>query len=672
MSGTLLDSVSAWLGILPEWHGLDGQQHVTTPDTKRALLAGMGLETSEAALGDLLKTLEQEEEGRLLPAEYVIEAEAGAVLPLKRDSATPWQLTGEGAEALEGIAEGAVVLPPLRAGYYSLRLGGAESLILAAPSRAPGPQDLTGKGRLWGFTGALYSLRSARNMGLGDYADLVALARTLGGIGADFLGMNPVHAIGTAAEVISPYSPSHRIFLDSRHIAPDQAPEYEISAEAKRQLAEQAARLAQLRESPLVDYGAVAACQTPILKALHDGLRSLPEDHPRRQAFGEFRQSRGEALQKFCLFEALSEDFGWEWRQWPEALREPSSQQVQAFAREHEQRLNFHAYLQWLADEQLAAAQASAREGGMALGLYSDLAVGVRPNGAEAWAEPGLFASGVSLGAPPDYFNPAGQTWGLLPFNPRALRSAGYRPFIDTIRAVARHAGMVRIDHVIGLQRCFWVPEDGTPGGYVANSLDTLLAIVRIEAWRAACIVIGEDLGVVPPGLPERMRAQGLPGCCVMQFERGGDGAFRHPRDFPEATLASFGTHDTPTLAGFWAGSDIEERLRLGQIDEAGRSESLSARQDERRALAALAGQDGGQQDVQLSEEMRLGIHAALASRGSALAAVQLDDVVGEKRQPNMPGTVDEYPNWRLKSAVTVEDWASRPELQQIAGLFNA
>ncbi|MEM6490545.1 MAG: 4-alpha-glucanotransferase [Pseudomonadota bacterium] len=671
MNDDLLDRFADWAGVVPEWWDLDGVKHVTPPETKQALIAAMGFDLDPGALRERLVAETAADADRALPREYVLADGRETRLRLDGDAATAWTLTLEDGRTLDGqTVDGALDLPPLPMGYHKLAVGGGTTLLLAAPERAPSPEDIGRRERMWGVNAALYGLRSTRNAGLGDYADLAALADGLGRSGADFLGLNPVHALGWSADVVSPYSPSHRQFLDARHIALDRVPDLEASPAAQRLLESGAGALAALRSATLIDYAAVRTRADPILRALFEAFDALDDTHPRKRAFATFRSERGPALERLCRFEALAERHGPNWAVWPDALRTPNGPAVETDA--PPRAVAFHAYLQWLADDQLAAAQRAAQASGMALGLYADLAVGVRPDGAEPWAETDAFARGVSLGVPPDYFNANGQVWGLAPFNPPALRDADFGPFIQTIRAVARHAGMFRIDHVVGLQRCFWAPADGSPGGYVAQSLETLLAIVRIEAWRAGCVVVGEELGVVPDDLRARMRDRGIFGCAVMQFERSPDGEFRHPAQFAEMTLASFGTHDTPTAAGYWTGGDIGERRRIGQIDDAGAAARQAGRAADRDRLRRMTGHAAPEDDEDTAVgDILTGLHRALAHRGSRLAGVQLDDVAAQRAQPNMPGTTSEYPNWRTRSAVAVEDWPNHPTLDAVASLLG-
>jgi 4-alpha-glucanotransferase len=298
----------------------------------------------------------------------------------------------------------------------------------------------------------------------------------------------------------------------------------------------------------------------------------------------------------------------------------------------------------------------------------------VRPGGADTWSAPSCFAEGVSLGAPPDHFNPAGQNWALAPFSPLGLRAAGFRPFIEMLRAAMAHAGIIRIDHILGVRRSFWVPEDGSSGGYVTYPEEALLALIRLEAWRHGCVVVGEDLGSVPPGLRERLAEAGLLGCAVMQFERH-DSQFNPPGGYRAATLASFATHDTPTLRGWWQGWDIAERHAINGGDAGG---ELAQRGAQRRGLARLlrdaglapAGLDAEQPPQEADDAIAEAVHRLLARAASSLVAVQLDDALGHVAQQNLPGTVAEHPNWRRRYGVEVEALAAQPGLARLAEIF--
>ena len=440
-----------------------------------------------------------------------------AAFPLARP--TEWRLELENGEVLEDRAEEALVVSP-PAGLHRLITGEESCLLIVAPDRAPGVVDALGRERGWGFTAALYGLRSGRNLGVGDYKDLAVATAELASLGADFVGINPLHARGAAADAISPYSPFCRTAFEPSHIAADMLPWCQTSAEMRRILQDSTAQLKAARSGDLADYATCKRIGQKVLRALFAGFTS-----GQSRAYGDFaawRRGRGCALESFALFEAISLRHGADWRTWPRPLRRVGSAETAAFAMEHAAEVSFHAWLQWLAEGQIAAAQTAAKSAGMALGLYLDIAVGVRPGGADTWAAPDCFAEGVSLGAPPDALGPEGQDWGLAPFRPGGLRAAGYRPFIEMLRTAMAHAGMVRIDHAIGLQQSFWVPGCGAPGGYVGYPLEPLLALIRLESQRSGCIVVGEDLGSVPAGLRDRLAASGLLGCAVMQFEKRG------------------------------------------------------------------------------------------------------------------------------------------------------
>ncbi|HEU0222744.1 MAG TPA: 4-alpha-glucanotransferase [Paracoccaceae bacterium] len=635
--GTLEELAEAH-GITRHWHDLAGARHAAPPETLRALLLAMGVPAAgEAEAAEALAGLRAERAGRRLPEEMVLE-EGAALAP-----EGPWRLELEDGGICEGGA-GEAVTPPM--GLHRLAVGGEEALMVVAPARAPWPP------RAWGITLPLWGLASARNLGVGDLGDLAAAAAALGGLGADFLGINPVHARGITSRDASPYSPTSRVAIDPALIALDQVAGCEAAAPM---LAAQAAVLAEARRGPMADHAARDAVLWPALRAIFRATR------PQMAGVG--------ALGRFALFEALSRAHGGDWRTWPEPLHDPGGEAAWRFAQAEAEEVGFHLWLQEIAAGQLAAAQARARGAGMRLGLYLDVAVGVRPGGADVWAEPQAFARGVSLGAPPDRFAPEGQRWNLAPFAPKGLRAAAYGPFRAMLQAAMEHAGIVRIDHVLGFRRAFWLPEDGSPGSYVDYPLETLLAFTRIEAARAGCVVVGEDLGTVPEGLREALAASGILGCAVTQFERR-EGAFALPSDYRQATLASLGTHDTPTLRGWWRGRDIELRGGIyGHPDEV-LARHHAGRAEERQAMAAMLAAEGlpaGSED-----EAAAALHRALAGAGSVLVAVQIQDALGAVEQQNLPGTVEEHPNWRRRLDLPVEAMEGDRRLRTVAQVMNA
>lgn len=665
-----LANLAVAMGILPRWRSIAGQEQTAGPDTQRCLLHAMGVPAAtDAEIRESLGELRARRAARRTPEEIVVSADMEARLPL--ELAGEWRLELESGGTVEGRDDGefALMLP---AGLHRLSVAGETCLVIAAPERAPAVGDIAGRDRAWGFSAALYGLCSERNLGVGDYRDLANAARQMARLGADFIGINPVHARCAASGGLSPYSPSSHSALEPRHIAPDAVPGVERCATARRLLNQRSTGRTTAPGGDLLDYEAHTRRQREILEAL---FRSTIEaDGPAAADLAAWRKGSGREFEWYALFQAIAEVHGPDWRAWPEGLRDVHGPEVLRFASENEEAVHRHAWQQWLAERQLAEAQAAARSAGMAFGLYLDVAVGVCPGGADVWSTPDCFARGVSLGAPPDAFSPDGQTWNLAPFSPPTLRAAGYRNFVRMLRVAMAHAGIVRIDHILGLKHSFWVPESGAPGGYVSYPLESLLALVRIEAARAACIVVGEDLGTVPPGLRRRLSETDVLGSAVMQFEKDA-GGLRPPRLYRSASIASAGTHDTPTLKGWWTGRDIELRHSLGRISNKERDAEIAARAAERVAICRLLAEEGhAPPDLDPADPpsvataaILIAIHALLAGAASSLLAVRLDDALGIVEQQNLPGTVDEHPNWRRRYPVTVEALARDPGVTRIA-----
>ena len=456
------------------------------------------------------------------------------------------------------------------------------SVLVASPERCVVPRDL-GIERCFGIGAQAYSLRSERDLGSGDLADLTAFAEVSGREGADFLALNPLHALffSTPANR-SPYAPSHRRFLNWLLIAPDKVPELEGDPELE------AARAEARGDDPhLIDYPATAARRRRLLEA---GFARFKEQHlgsrptPRGAAFLTFRKADGQGLERHCLFEAmheqvLAEGKAFAWWEWPEGWRDPQSAEARAFAERHKDRVDFFAWLQWLADSQLGEAQDRAKAAGMRIGLYRDLAVGVDPAGSLTWSFPEVAVRGATVGAPPDIYNPRGQNWGIAPLAPEALARAGFGPWIGDIRGNMRHAGALRIDHAMGLRRLYWIPQGAEPGegAYVRYPFATMAAILALESHRSQCLVLGEDLGTVPPGFRPAMNRAGILSCRVLYFERTGSGGYTAPAAYPEAAVASVSTHDLATLKGWLEAHDLGWRERLDLFVEEGQAEAARA-----------------------------------------------------------------------------------------------
>jgi 4-alpha-glucanotransferase len=523
--------------------------------------------------------------------------------------------------------------------------------------------------RVCGMSCQLYGIRSDRNHGIGDFEDLARLCEIGAACGADFIGTNPLHALfGADPERASPYAPSTRQFLNPLYIALDHVTGSDGLLSQVRDEVE------ALKQSELVNYSGVARLKRRVLEAafaVHDG-----DD----QDFAQFQREGGHNLRAFAIFEALSEILsaqgcGAGWHTWPEAYRDPTSPAVVSFASEHDGRVRFHAWLQWVAATQLARVQQRARSAGMRIGLYLDLAVGVAPDGAATWSNRSLVVTGARIGAPPDMFNPAGQDWGLAPLSPAGLRQCDLDPFVRDIRAVMRSAGAMRIDHAMGIERQFWIPGDATPreGSYVKFPLEPLLEKLSQASHAYQALVVGEDLGTVPSGFRDRMRAAMVSSYRVMLFERDDGGQFLLPDAYPREAIACLATHDLPTLRGWWAERDIALRHSLGIFSDAEAHAARSDRARDREQLLDALLRSGLIESVardeagcarELPESIATAAHVFVARTPSWLMNAQIEDLAGATEQINLPGTHMQYPNWRRMLPVKLEQLASRQTFQ--------
>ncbi|MBB3950657.1 4-alpha-glucanotransferase [Aureimonas jatrophae] len=582
--------------------------------------------------------------------------------------------------AIDAEAQGAL-LQALRVDPESGERGRFAELQHAPRRRCALPERVRGQ-RRWGVTCQLYALRSRRSLGLGDFADLGHLAEIAAAVGADFVGVNPMHALFMADPGrYSPYSPSTRRFINPFYVAVDAV---EGGAEAIETLRAAEPALFEGLDGELVDYMAAGTLKRRLLRELFEVQKDALRGDP---ALAAFREKGGDALAGFALFEALSEarvaaGEGAGWHNWPAELHDRSGEAVRRFERENVDAVLFHGWLQFLADQQLAAAQERALAAGMAVGLYLDFAVGVSPDGAETWADPQVTVRAARVGSPPDMFNSDGQDWGLAPLSPDALAERNYAPLVGAYESLMDHAGAIRIDHAMGLARLWWIPETSrsSGGGYVRYPLGDMIDALAEVSERRDCLVIGEDLGTVPEGFRETAEEAAILSYKVLYFERWEDGLFKATTEYPELSLACISTHDLAALAGWWHGSDIRLRSETGRQSEAHTARDLASRDRDRKALLGalrhenllsphLAGLlDGGDPlPERLDEELAIAIHRFAARTRSMLFAVQVEDMILSERQPNLPGTTDEYPNWRIRSEVLLEDLAADERFQAMA-----
>lgn len=721
---TLLDRLCTICGVEPGYYDVWGKAHEVSAATKRALLASMEVPVDDDACARAaLAEREARSWRRALPPVQVVRTGAASRIPItlpkaRTRDALRWSLVPEEREArgaelraadlpvleereIDGIrlVRIAFTLPrDLAPGYHRFELRSADGApleharlrLIVAPERCYQPAALAGDGRVWGPAVQLYAVRSRRNWGVGDFSDVRVLVEACAELRADVLGLNPLHALYPHnPEHASPYSPSSRLFLNVLYIDVEAVPELTACEEAQ-QLArspELQHRLRAMREGAQVDYAGVANAKLPVLECLYEHFRNqdLVRDTEQARAFRAFQRERGAALYRHALFEALQEHFHridpatQGWPDWPERYRNPESREVVAFATANLRRVEFFQYLQWQADRQLAAAGRRALELRLGVGLYGDLAVSVDRAGAEAWANQHLYAAGASIGAPPDEFNLKGQDWGLPPWIPDALAESGHEPFIAMLRANMRHTGALRIDHVMGLMRLFWIPNGMTPadGAYVRYPFADLLGIVALESQRNRCLVIGEDLGTVPDEVRAALAPLGVLSYRLFYFEKSANGEFRPPSEYPRQALAAVTTHDLPTLAAFWEGRDLQERAALNLFpSEAMREQQTLARTEERvRLLFALKREkllpEGLTTDPastpSMSTALALAVHRYAARSPAQIMIVQLEDVLGQLEQVNLPGTTSERPNWRYRLALDLEALLADARLRELA-----
>jgi 4-alpha-glucanotransferase len=533
--------------------------------------------------------------------------------------------------------------------------------------------DWLAEGRVWGITCQLYGLRSARNWGIGDFEDLAELGELAASAGADFLGVNPLHALFLAdPSRYSPYSPSSRQFLNPLYISVDGLGPAAMGVDA--------AALHAARTTELVDYVQVARLKRRAFEAGYQDF-CVSNRHWGNEATGEFEAfcaKRGTSLRRFALYEALSDDLAAKgyhcaWHGWPEPYRSLDSPVVRRFEREQARRIAFHMWLQWVAERQLRRAQDRTIAAGMRIGLYLDLAVGVAPDGADTWSQPGNVVTEARIGCPPDMFNDSGQDWGLAPLSPTALSASDLEPFEAMLAELMGTAGAVRIDHAMGLMRLYLIPADAhaTDGAYLRYPMREMLRRLAQISRQRSTIVIGEDLGTVPSGFRAVMSAAEIQGYRILYFEREDNGWFRSPRAYAHRALACLSTHDLPTLKGWWRGSDVDERERLGGYSPESATHMRAARAQDRVLFLAALKHEGvlpsslegvlngtSPCPEELPAEACLAAHALLAKASSRLVAVQLEDLAGVKEQANLPGTANEHPNWRRKLPTNLKDIA--------------
>jgi 4-alpha-glucanotransferase len=634
-------------GIETEYIDADGRRRVIAPDAIARLI------TAIPADGEAPR--------RIFPSTIVVRhGRAARIKPVRRwRGSIRWEIVAQ--ERISGgeSATPRISLPPdLPVGTFDLRISFLSPpceietvALLVAPERAFQGDD--GSARIWALAVQLYAVRSRRNWGHGDFTDLAGLIDLAVRLGAAGIGLNPLHDTTEA----SPYSPNSRLFLNPLYIDVESIPGFPgVTAESEQ-------GVEALRRQTLVDYPNVRKAKLRALRCAYEAFDTAGAAADRRD-LAKFCDERSPALQRFACFEVLRGRFRSPWWDWPEPWRKPNEDDLGRLQREEAVSVGFIEFVQWQADRQLRACRNRARRAGMTLGLYLDVAVGVQPEGFDAWEDQASMLPKVTIGAPPDILNTAGQNWRLAAFNPLGLEARRFTLFREVLRTSMRYAGAVRLDHVLGLKRLYLIPSGlaATDGAYVRLPFVPLMAVVAQESDQNRCIVIGEDLGTVPENFRETLADWGIWSYQVMLFEREENGAFRPPESYRENALVTFTTHDLPTFAGWTAGRDLAVRIALGSNP----GESLDERAQAHRALRDALAKHG----LQSSEFAS--VTRYLADTPARLLMIAIEDVLGIKDQINVPGTIDEQPNWRARLPVFLEDLGQESALVELACSMKA
>lgn len=671
----LLELARAY-GVSTEYEDSRHEVVRVAPDAVRRVLAALGVATDGGAADEACAATPRPAAG--LPPTVVVTKGRAPSLP---DAAVTVELEEGGTVRTTISALGQMPL-----GWHRLSTAEASATLVVTPEHAPLPP------KTWGWMLQLYAIRSESSWGLGDLADLTELGRWSGSeLGAGLILINPLHAVAPVLPIQpSPYYPTSRRFTNPIYLRIEATPEYTAVDRALRGRVDALGEplRARNREDRL-DRDAVWTAKLAALELLWPAAR-------RDALAAHARDSPG--LADFAVFCALAEQYGVPWQSWPAPLHDPRGAAVAAASRERQDRIDFFCWLQLLCTEQLAAAQQAALGAGMPVGIVHDLAVGVDPGGADAWALQDVLAGSATVGAPPDTFNQRGQDWRLPPWQPQRLAEAGYAPYRDLLRSILTHGGGVRIDHILGLFRLWWIPEGSSAadGTFVRYDDDALLGILALEATRAGAIVVGEDLGTVERRVSQALVDRGVLGSAVLWFERdedpltGADRGPKPPAEWPELALASVSTHDLPTATGFLAGEHVRIRAELEQLTRPEAAERAAAERDRAQLLSLLraeglsegpdaagpdADADADAPDLATSDTVSA-LHALLARTPCRIIVAQPADAVGDLRQPNLPGTTEEYPNWRLPVAgpsgpVTLEDLQRSDDVRRIARLLH-
>jgi 4-alpha-glucanotransferase len=663
MSDAQLERLASEAGLAIDWMDADNRPQRLTAEVQRQVLEALGFAAqSPEQIRQSLEALER----RRAEVPPLITADLGEAVSVPVTPGTHYKLFNEDDSGhSEGHVDEHGRIPALEhSGYYPLHLGPHELILAVAPPRCPSvAQYCDGRQRVWGLAAQLYSLRGEQDSGAGDIAALAQLVRAAADQGADAIAISPVHAMFPASrDIYSPYSPSSRLLFNELYAAPGLV----LGDEPVRQAVAAAgleAELARLQALPLIDWLAVAHLRDRLLAQLYaqfqDDAGELHED------FLAFRNLGAAELLQHCCFQVLQlrraeAGDGRDWRYWPEGYRNAGSAELGHFMIEEEQAISQQAFGQWLIARGLQQVQRDARAAGMGIGLIADLAVGAEPSGSQAWMRQDELLTGVSVGCPPDILNRSGQNWGICAFSPDGLRRNGFRAFIEMLRANLRYVGGLRIDHILGLRRLWVIPAgaQAQDGAYLDYPIQDLLRLICLEAGRAQAIIVGEDLGTVPPGLRETLAERGILGMRVLLFEQQ-HGRFIAPANWSDKALATSTTHDLPTLEGWQKGRDIDWREQLGQRTRESAADERNSRQHESFALRRALGENGIAPDPVLDGAIEF-----LGTTPAPLVLLPLEDALACIEQPNLPGPGDTHPNWRRRFERNAGEMLDEPRVR--------
>jgi 4-alpha-glucanotransferase len=725
MNPEIIDQLSQARGIESEYTDMWGNKAVINQELKQQVLAAMGYPMEdEAALIDVLNTeaetnwltfvepvtISKVDEPTYfcfkIPIDYAND-ELNVVVKQNGKTVTSFSFVPVDSELLAAVEIReleihqymAVHQFDLSLGYYEVELMeegveeplGTGRLIVAPNSCYKQPALLEGK-KLWGPSIQLYSVKTKRNWGIGDFTDLNYLVEKMADNGADFIGLNPIHALyPNNPDMCSPYSPSSRRWLNVIYIDVESVDGFKSNTEVQTIVnsSEFKAQLIELRNTSHVNYHEVMALKLKVLKPLYQGFvnNHIDKASSLAEQFSAFKVLGEDSLKKLATYDAIQDirnqnkegiDNNWGWPVWPKELQDYDSEMVQAFVNENAALVDFYAFLQFIANLQLEGVANTSKEKGMTIGTYRDLAVGVSEGSTEIWGNQDLYRTQASVGAPPDVLGPLGQNWGLPPMDPIKLYEQAYQPIIDLFRSNMQACGALRIDHVMALVRLWWVPKgnEATKGAYVQYPVDDLLAILALESHLNQCSVIGEDLGTVPEGISEKLTEYGVHSYKVFFFERAEDGGFFSPSHYVEQAMATLTTHDMPTLIGYWHCKDIELGQELGLYTDASVIEDLynSRAHDKQQILNSLHGHNAitesiGQDAMQvaMTQSLNYSLQLHMAIGNSALLSLQLEDWLQMDMPVNVPGTSNEYPNWRRKLSTDLEDMFEDDAINKLA-----